>query len=460
MHHVRLELGSGQSPFDALKKRDWILFTPYCADAGVPRLLTASFEGKRRLRITNVRGEIVASVLLEGVRIPAPADALENGVTAEPTATLEIPAEMASGVYFVDDQWAFAVSRPHASCTAVLPVSTMQALNLWGGHSAYTERNRQRSEGSRTALHHYSFRRPLSRRFATDMLAGFLDWLPRGALAGEEVGFIPDRDLARPGALGHTKLLLIPGRSEYWSRGARNAVDAYVAGGGDMVLLSSETMLHEVRHEGDRIGWWWWGSPENANSPATPYWYDRAREYPLTPSIGPNPGYGGTHKAVAKHHPEWGVYRIYDESSPLAKACGLSDGGMIALPSMAYYDGLPVRWYDGDRPMLDERALPFHRWTLLAYSFGRHTPFRRIGAWFAFQRTPDSGRVVHFGSYAWSTMEGLGGTGPGGARPAEVVDATIRFMRTGAELFGPQPKPASVPLMVRLAELFRRRRRA
>jgi hypothetical protein len=125
---------------------------------------------------------------------------------------------------------------------------------------------------------------------------------------------------------------------------------------------------------------------------------------------------------------------------------------------MAYYDGLPVRWYKGDVPMLDERALPFHRWTLLAPSFGLETPLRRIGAWFAFQRTPTSGRVVHFGTYAWSTMEGLGGSGPGGRRPGEVVDATIRLLRSGAELFGPQPEPVPVPLPVRVRSLFQRGR--
>jgi hypothetical protein len=334
----------------------------------------------------------------------------------------------------------------------------MQAFNDWGGRSEYTERARQRETNHKIPLHHYSLRRPLARRFAVDVLSGFLDWLPRGALAGEQVRFVPDYDLENPDALVGTKLLLIPGRSEYWSRKSRQAMDAYLDNGGDVVLLSSETMLHEIRHEDDRIAWWWWGSPENATSPATPYWYDAARAYPLTPSMGPNPGYGGTHKPQAQHHPEWGVYRVHDDRSPLAKACGLKMGDTIAMPSMAYYDGLPVRWYEGDTPMLDERALPFHRWTLLAYSFGRDTPLRRIGAWFAFQRAPGTGRVVHFGSYAWSTMEGVGGNGPGGSRPAEVVDATIRLMRSGAEMFGPQPAPVPVPLPVRLRSLVSRRR--
>ncbi len=456
LHHAHLELGSPISPFDALRKREWIMFTPYCADAGIARLVTASFRGVRRLRVTDVGGVTVGAVIIKGRPISIPADALENGAAAEPTATLEIPVEMPGGTYFIDDQWAFVVSRPQASSTVVIPVSTMQAFNTWGGRGAYTERDRQRQEGCRTPLHHYAFRRPLARRFATDVLAGFLDWLPRGALAGEDIRFVPDYDLPHPDALAGTKLLLIAGRSEYWSRESRKAVDTYVECGGDMVLLSSETMLHEIHHEDDRIAWWWWGSPTDSNSPATPYWYDAARKYPLIPSIGPNPRFGGSHRKEAKHHPEWGVYRVYDCRSPLAKACGLENGGTIALPSAAYYDGLPVRWYDGDKPMLDERALPFHRWTLLAHSFGRDTPLRRIGAWFAFQRTPSSGRVVHFGSYAWSTTEGLGGNGPGGERPAQVVDATIRLMRSGAELFAPQSAPAAVPWRVRLMSSFRR----
>jgi hypothetical protein len=451
-----VELGSPVGPLDTLRKREWIMFTPYCADAGQSRLVTASFRGRRRLRVTSIGGVTVGSVALEGRPIPIPTDALENGVATEPTGTLGIPLELPGGIYFVDDQWAFVVSRRQASCTVVIPLSTMQAFNNWGGRGAYTERKRQRREESRVPLHHYSFRRPLARRFATDVLGGFLDWLPRGALASEDIRFVPDRDLPHQDALAGTKLLLIPGRSEYWSRESRNAVDAYVQRGGDMVLLSSETMLHEIRHEGDRIAWWWWGSSADPNSPATPYWHDAARSYPLIPSIGPNPRHGGSHREEAKHHPEWGVYRVHDAGSPLARACGLEAGGTIPLPSVTYYDGLPVRWYKGNTPMLDERALPFHRWTLLAHSFGRSTPLRRIGAWFAFQRAPTSGRVVHFGSYAWSSVEGLGGEGPGGARPAEVVNATIRLMRSGAELFAPQPEPVAVPLRVRLMSSFRR----
>ena len=457
MHHAVLDLETLDGPFDALKKREWVMFTPYCGDVGTPRFVTANFQGTRRLRITNVRGEIAGSVVLTGRRIPTPPDALENGIDTEPTCRVEIPPEMPAGIYFIEDEWAFVVSRAPASCTVILPVSTMQVFNKWGGRSGYTERKRQR-ESSRIALHHYSLRRPLARRFATDVLTGFFEWLPRGALGGEEIRFVADYGLARADALAGTKLLLIAGRSEYWSREARKAIDAYVDSGGDMVLLSSETMLHEIRHDNDRIAWLWWGSPEDPNSPVTPYWFDPARAYPLIPSIGPNPGSGGSHKPEAQHHPEWGVYRIHDDRSPLARACGLTLGGTIAMPSMAYYDGLPVRWYKGDVPTLDERALPFHRWTLLAHSFGRETPLKRIGAWFAFQRTPSSGRVVHFGSYAWSTMEGLGGSGPGGARPAEVADATIRLLRSGAELFGPQPEPVPVPLPVRVRSLFQRGR--
>lgn len=449
MERGLLCLGSTGGAFHSLRRGEWIMFTPYCADAGTSRLVTASFQGTRRLRITDVRGEIVGAVVIQGHRILTPADALESGVAADPTNSLRIPDDTPGGIYFVDDQWAFVVSRPEASCTVILPVSTMQVFNQWGGRSGYTERTRQREANQKISLHHYSLRRPLARRFATDVLAGFLDWLPRGALAGEHIRFLPDYDLARPNRLAGTKLLLIPGRSEYWSRESRRAVDAYVDAGGDMVLLSSETMLHEVRHEDDRIAWWWWGSPENPRKPATPYWNDPARRYPLLPSIGPNPAYGGSHKPEAQKYPEWGVYRAFDTSSPLARACGLGAGDSVALPSMVYYDGLPVKRYANEVPVLDERALTFHRWTLLGYSFGNSTPLRRIGAWFAFQRRPTSGRTVHFGSYGWSTPEGLGGKGPGGARPADVVDAAIRLIRSGAHLFAPEPVAAPSPSWLR-----------
>jgi hypothetical protein len=456
-----VRLGSDMGPFDELAPDEWVMVAPYCADAGTSREVIASFGGRRRLRITDVTGTVVGAVALKGRRVPIPEDALEAGVAAEPSCVLKIPDETPGGIYFIDDRWAFLVSRPAARCTVVISVSTMQAFNNWGGRSEYSERKRQRAIGEKTPLHFYSLRRPLSRRYATDVLTGFLEWLPRGALAGEDIAFIPDCDLARPDALAATTLLLIPGRSEYWSRESRKAIDAYVARGGDMVLLSSETMLHEVRHEDGRNAWWWRGSPENPERPPTPYWDEPDRNYPLIPSIGPNPADGGSHKPEAKKYPEWGVYRAVDTSSPLAHACGIKPGDAVALPSMVYYDGLPVTGYAGNVPVLDDSVLPFHKWTLIAHSFGHDTPRQRIGAWFAFQRTATSGRCVHFGSYGWSGKDGLSGRGPGGTRPAEIVDAAIRLLRTGENIFGaasPIPAPPPWRWLRRLRYTARRRR--
>ena len=86
--------------------------------------------------------------------------------------------------------------------------------------------------------------------------AGWPDWeLPFVQWAeheGFEIGVCTNADLEEhPEVLEGASLYLSVGHDEYWSRGMRDTVEAFVAGGGNAAFFSGNTSLWQVRIEGD-----------------------------------------------------------------------------------------------------------------------------------------------------------------------------------------------------------------
>ena len=76
----------------------------------------------------------------------------------------------------------------------------------------------------------------------------FIEWAER---AGYELDVVVNEDLARPGALDGYELLLSVGHDEYWSWEMRDAVEAFVTGGGNAAFLSGNVAFWQVRSEDD-----------------------------------------------------------------------------------------------------------------------------------------------------------------------------------------------------------------
>ena len=60
--------------------------------------------------------------------------------------------------------------------------------------------------------------------------------------------YLIDQDLERPDAWQDVELLAIAGHSEYWTRRARKHFDAFVAGGGHVIVASDHVMGWQVRY--------------------------------------------------------------------------------------------------------------------------------------------------------------------------------------------------------------------
>jgi len=219
---------------------------------------------------------------------PPPGDASASG--CDWPAALEIPVgDWRSGYYAVtltagDERHdAFLVVRPDPSDPApivlILSTTTWHAYNDWGGPSLYTGGTRvsfqrpfangflvkpepigrmMQPEPDREAM---GFRTWARAHGVSDWCGGagwftyertFTRWAERNGFR-VDVATGPDLE-EHPEVLDRVGLYVSAGHDEYWSWGMRDALDAFVAGGGNAAILSGNTSFWQVRLDGDHRG--------------------------------------------------------------------------------------------------------------------------------------------------------------------------------------------------------------
>ena len=232
-----------------------------------------------------VRERVWRATELAGQVQATPPDASENGCGWPPA--LEIPVgDRRSGYHSVtvtagDDRTdAFFVVRPARADPApillVLSTTTWNAYNDWGGPSLYTggirvsfERPMARgfltkpeptgrmmqSEPDREAMGYREWARPLG---LSDWSggSGWWNWERPFVRWAESTGYRVDvaisQDLEQhPEVLEGPRLFVSAGHDEYWSWGMRDAVDAFVADGGNAAWFSGNTCFWQVRFSDD-----------------------------------------------------------------------------------------------------------------------------------------------------------------------------------------------------------------
>ena len=157
---------------------------------------------------------------------------------------LQLSADSAAALFVVR-------SKARASILYKLPVATWHAYNCSGGGCFYT--NPPRSEqppGARVSLRrpgggiggitwgaadHYDCRSP--RQTFAHWDARFIRWM---ACNGYAADFCTDLDIhAQPALLQDYQLLVSVGHDEYWTAATRDAVEDFVAGGGNLALFGA-----------------------------------------------------------------------------------------------------------------------------------------------------------------------------------------------------------------------------
>ncbi len=208
---------------------------------------------------------------LQLVNLAHPADVLATigGLTSAPhdcsgkwetgcgwpvTAQFTIPSNWPSGFYaakFPTDagtRWVFFVVKAAAPgstspIVVVATTNTYAAYNQFGGKSVYDERstNHQRA-------HVVSFARPFDDNAGLGRFPlweqQFVDWMTAESRPFE---VIADDDLADPSILGHYRVALIAGHSEYWTRTMRENLAAFSNAGGHVAIFGGNTMWWQAR---------------------------------------------------------------------------------------------------------------------------------------------------------------------------------------------------------------------
>ncbi len=231
---------------------------------------------------------------IPGAEQPTPADAYAKGCDWPIAFSLRIPEDWRSGFYEVTLRgdgvqgleaishsfFVVRAARPgrDTSMLLVLSTNTYNAYNRWGGHCLYTGATQ------------VSFARPLERGYvfrpdaAYDgraasiepegdpthrrtveylragqyplwiISAGWPRWERRFVRWAEQNGYRLDmainHDLeVRPELLDAYQLVISVGHDEYWSWGMRDAVDNFVARGGNAAFFSGNCCFWQVRFE-------------------------------------------------------------------------------------------------------------------------------------------------------------------------------------------------------------------
>jgi hypothetical protein len=130
------------------------------------------------------------------------------------------------------------------------PVNTYQAYNSWGGKSLYTYNS---ANGVRA--YKVSFDRPYEGDGSGDYFGWevyLVQWLEQ---TGYDVTYSTDVDAqANPSRLRSVKGVLVPGHSEYWSKGMYDAAQAARDAGVSLGFVGSNDIYWQVRYEASAAG--------------------------------------------------------------------------------------------------------------------------------------------------------------------------------------------------------------
>jgi hypothetical protein len=212
---------------------------------------------------------------MAGIEHPTPANASTHGCSWPAALKVPLPRDCPSGFYSVTLQTEDAQGKTvqGVACFVVraaapgrdakillqLATNTYNAYNDWGGSSLYVS-GPLPMQGARV-----SFQRPMARGFLTKPQGNLSAWSPYAGWhnwerafvdwaegAGYAIDYAVNSDLEqRPELLRKYRLVLSVGHDEYWSAPMRDALESYIAAGGNVAFFSGNVAYWQVRSEND-----------------------------------------------------------------------------------------------------------------------------------------------------------------------------------------------------------------
>lgn len=349
-----------------------------------------------RLTLYTLSGDSVFSTTSALPLVPKmPDDASEYGFDYPVAVEFFVPP-LTSGVYMIEKRIPFIVkTESPVDIMVVYASNTANAYAESGGKSLYSLQERPAG---------VSFHRPIPLEPFSEVC---LKWFSK--LDDISIGYIADVDMDFHETIRQSKVLVIPGHSEYWTRQGRLNFDRFVNEGGHALILSGNTMWWQVRYSEDMSRMICHKNrdtdPIGDELFKTINWNEPSLNYPILESIGahfPLGGYG------LKNDSGWNGMKIATPESPLLEGLGLKKGDILKLPTVEY-DGAPLLGYDDEGyPVLDVATLGFEKVELLAFDKGFRVQ-ETAATFIVFKKTATSGVVINTATTDWCSSNGMGG---------------------------------------------------
>ncbi|NOS91637.1 MAG: hypothetical protein HOP30_06925 [Cyclobacteriaceae bacterium] len=352
-----------------------------------------------RLDVYDIHGNVAfsvrASLKTQTVSNPEPSI---HGFGYSYASEFEIPSGTKSGIYLIEKKIPIIIRTTQSvDLTIVYPSNTDNAYAIAGGKSLYSK--------PKSSI--VSFHRPMELQWQA--ITG-LKWF--STLNNLSINYISDRDMDDYASIQNSKIIVLVGHSEYWTRKARKNFDRFVEAGKHAIILSGNTMWWQVRYSNHQMICYKSFDLNSEQDPITDpllntvEWDRPSLQYSILSSIGadfPRGGYG------LQSDKGWDGYKIVSPLSPLLEGLNLKKGDIISLPS-GEYDGAPIASFTANGyPEIDNSVLNFHRIELVGFDKGARGGKETVGTFIVFQKTPLSGIVVNGASYDWCSHRGMGG---------------------------------------------------
>ena len=355
------------------------------------------------LGLYNINGELVfRSEASPSPQPLVPDECWKDGFGFKSSGKIIVPPWLRSGVYYIEKKITIVVkSIASADVMVVYPSNTINAYNPVGGKSLYGFNS---SEGIASIV--VSFLRPMDSTVEKGNCFECLKWLP--SLSHLKTKYVVDMDLDDYSSF-HSRIIVIVGHSEYWTRKARTNFDRFVNGGGHAIILSGNTMWWQVRYTDNRRALICYRSseidPEADESLKTVQWRNPILQYPILSSIGEDFELGGYGLRDDKG---WNGYKIFNPRSPLLEGTMLEKGDILKLPSTEC-DGAPIKAWDADGfPILDDDELQFAKFELIGFDRGFRGNKETFPTFSVMKKKTSSGIIVNVGSMDWCSSLGMG----------------------------------------------------
>lgn len=370
---------------------------------------------------------------------PAGSTPWETGFGYRESAFFRLPSSFRSGVYLVDHLVPVIVkadrnAAPPADITIVYPTNTMAAYNEAGGRSMYTS--------PKAPI--VSFLRPVGPISNLAFFSAFLEWFatPPAPPVPYSIRYVADIDLEDYGEIAGSKLLMLIGHSEYWTRQARENFDQFVLEGGNALVLSGNTMWWQVRYGGNEtqlICYKGEADPVSDSLLRTVNWTNPKLEYPPTSSLGTDFVHGGFGDETPGAKTG---FRILAPQSPVFRGLRVAAGDLLEIPTLEY-DGAPLLNDPPTvgEPRLDLAALDAYRAEIIGYEYcvrddteaAVSAPPGNVATWLAYQRSSSSGMIINGASTNWCSRTGAFGVD--GFRVRQVIVNMIEILMRGESPF-------------------------